>query len=145
MMITHAKGRVLCACLLVLTLTAAVGCGASGPPNTIVSGRIEVAGGIPLDEGKLILIPDDPAPGQLPAGATIAADGTFSCYSASGGSGIPPGSYKVLVSFPSGMAGPHPLRATFKRYTNVDSTPLHLDVPAGGLSGVVLELEDNSS
>lgn len=128
------------ACLAPLLL-AAVGC---GPSNTNVSGRVEVTGGIPLGEGKLILMPEDPAPGQQPAGATIAPDGTFTCYSASGGAGIPPGRYKVMVSFPSGMTGPNPLHETFAKYTRLDSTPLSLDVPPGGLSGVVIELEDDS-
>lgn len=131
--------------LLLLPLAIVVGCGDSRPPNTVVSGRVEVTGGIPLGEGKLILVPEDPYPGQQPAGATIAPDGTFRCYSASGGSGIPPGNYKVVVSFPSGMAGPHPLRETFKQYTKLDSTPLRLDVPAGGDRDVVFELQDAAS
>jgi len=141
----HRGATSLCVCLLLPTLAAVVGCGASSIPNTTVSGRVEVAGGIPLGEGKLILMPENPAPGQQPAGATIAADGSFSCYSSSGGNGIPPGSYKVMLSFPSGMASPHPLRETFKKYIRLDSTPLRLEVPAGGLSGVVLELENGAS
>jgi len=143
-MIHMHRRTALCRAWLLLPLAVVVGCGDSRPRNTGVSGRIEVSGGIPLGEGKLVLIPDDPAAGQRPAGATIASDGTFSCYSASGGRGIPPGGYKVMVSFASGMAGPHPLRAAFKKYTSLESTPLRLDVPQGGLSNVVLQLQDEA-
>jgi len=130
---------------LLLTVMVLVGCGNSQPSNTIVSGRLEVAGGIPLGEGKLILVPEDPLPGQNPAGATINSDGTFTCYSSSGGSGIPPGAYKIMVSFPSAMTGPHPLHETFKRYTKLDTTPLRIEVPPGGLRDLVLELQDEQS
>jgi len=125
------------ACLPTLT-----GC---GPSNAPVSGRVVVTGDIPLGEGKLILIPEDPQAGQKPAGATIAQDGSFTCYSATGGTGVPPGKYKVVVSFPSSMAGPHPLRKTFKKYVNLDTTPLRLEVPVGGLQNVTLTLQDESS
>jgi hypothetical protein len=123
----------------------ATGCGGpTGPANALVKGRIQVKGGIPLSEGKLILIPEQPAPGQRPAGATIGTDGTFDCYATAGGAGIPPGSYKVLLSFPSGMGTANPLHTAFFRYTREDSTPLKLVVPPEGLTNVVLEVEEDS-
>jgi len=139
-LVQRAPKRIVC---VVIGCCLMLGCGGGGPQNTQVSGRVEVEGGIPLSEGKLILIPEDPAPGQKPAGATIGADGSFEAYAATGGSGIPPGKYKVMVSFPSGMTGPHPLRKTFKKYTKLETTPLALDVPAAGLTDVVLLLQDD--
>jgi len=128
---------------LVAALVCVSGCGDSSPPNAPVTGRVVVTGGIPLSAGNLILLPADGSLDvQLP-GALIRPDGSFECYSTSGGEGIPPGDYKVLLSFSgSGIADGPSLHRAFTKYTKAETTPLRVTVPPGGVSDVVLEVED---
>jgi hypothetical protein len=131
--------------LMALLLGGVVGCGGSSEPaNVPVSGRVEAKGGIPVTEGKLILVPQNPLPGQKPAGATIGTDGRFTAHAATGGAGIPPGRYKVLLSFPAGMGSANAMRTAFARYAREETTPLVLDVPPAGLEDEVLEVEERS-
>jgi len=131
----------VCFALLGVTCWMMCGCGASSP-NVPVSGRVLVKGGVPVDEGRLILIPEPPDPKKATCGATIGTDGKFTCYAAQGGTGIPPGSYKVVLSFASGKGSVNPFIEAFKKYTQVSTTPLKLDVPSSGVSDYVIELEE---
>jgi hypothetical protein len=116
-------------------------CGASSP-NVAVSGHVTVKGGLPVDEGQLILMPDPADPKRATCGATIGTDGKFTCASTKGGAGIPPGKYKVVLSFSAGKGKVNPFVEAFKQYTQAETTPLKLDVPAGGLKDYHIELEE---
>jgi hypothetical protein len=130
-----------------LGILAAVGCclvsacGTSSP-NVPVSGHVSVKGGLPVDEGKLVLIPEPADPKRIPCGASIATDGSFSCYSNSGGVGIPPGKYKVVLSFASGKGNINPFAEAFLKYTQASTTPLVLDVPKSGIKNFKIELDE---
>ena len=62
-------------------------------------------------------------------------DGTFVARTFPLGDGIPPGHYRVTLS-PDLAA-----RTGLPRYGDVSRTPWEVDVPAGGLSGLVFELK----
>ena len=62
-------------------------------------------------------------------------DGTFIARTFPHGDGIPPGHYRVTLS-PDLAA-----RAGLPRYGDVSRTPWEVEVPAGGLSGLVFELK----
>lgn len=116
-------------------------CGSSSP-NVNVSGQVIVKGGVPVDEGRLILIPDPPNDKRATCGATIGTDGKFNCYATKGGTGIPPGRYKVVLSFASGKGSVNPFIEAFKKYTQVSTTPLTLDVSSSGVKDYLVELEE---
>lgn len=117
------------------------GCGTPSP-NVTVSGKIVVKGGVPVDEGKLALIPDPPNEKRSNCGASIGTDGSFNCYATTGGMGIPPGKYKVVLTFASGKGAINPFAKAFEKYTRLATTPLIIDVPKSGLKGHLIELEE---
>ena len=130
-----------------LLIVSAVGsclisaCGASST-NVPVTGKVVVKGSVPLGEGQLVLIPDPADPKRANCSATIRTDGSFSCVATAGGEGIPPGKYKVVLSFSSGKGNVNPFISAFKKYTQPDSTPLKLDVTSAGVKDHVFELEE---
>ena len=127
---------------LAVGCTFASGCGKQGIPNVPVSGKVVTQSGIPIDEGRMTFVPDPPDDSRQASGASIGADGSFTCYSTSGGMGIPAGRYKVVLSFASGKGNVNPYIVAFAKYTQLNETPLVLDVPPAGLKAAVIELEE---
>lgn len=126
---------------MALAVVICAGCGESSP-NVVVKGKVVVEGGIPLDEGRLILLPQPESETRKTCGASIKPDGTFECYANQGGTGIPPGKYKVVVAFSSGKGSLNPYAKAFAKYTTVGETPLVLNVPPEGKTDVVFELKE---
>ena len=120
----------------------AAGCGRQGAPNVPVSGKVVTQSGIPLDEGRMTFVPDPPDGSRQASGASIGADGSFTCYSTSGGMGIPAGRYKVVLSFASGKGSVNPYLIRFAKYAQLNETPLVIEVPPEGLEDAVIELEE---
>jgi len=126
---------------LALFLMTLAGC-SDATAGVPVRGNVILKGGGPLEEGRIVLIPD-PFDVDEPQGvATLERDGSFNCNSYTGEAGVPPGRYRVTLLFPSAKGKLHPLARSFARYTKYETTPLVLDVPETGLTGVLLELEE---
>lgn len=126
----------------VVVVPFAAGCGKQGAPNVPVSGKVVRQSGSPIDEGRMIFVPDPPDGSRQASGASIGADGSFTCYSTSGGMGIPAGRYKVVLSFASGKGSVNPYLIAFSKYAQLNETPLVLDVPPEGLQDAVIELDE---
>ena len=99
--------------------------------------------GTPVQSASLVLIPDPADAAQRQAGSTLRDDGSFACNSFSGAIGVRPGHYKVLLRFPTGKGGVHPLSRTYAKYTRFESTPLEVDIPEEGLDDLVITLDDD--
>lgn len=134
------RGYIFQAAVLGLVLSAVPGCGSSSG-EVPVSGSVFLSDGTPLTEGRLVLIPDPFDADQMPPGATLADDGSFTCRSFTGENGILPGQYRVILQFPTGKGAINPLTRTFAKYTKFETTTLAIDVPETGLQDVVLELD----
>lgn len=126
----------------VVVVPFAAGCGKQVAPNVPVSGKVVTQFGIPIDEGRMTFVPDPPDGSRQSSGASIGADGSFTCYSTSGGMGIPAGRYKVVLSFASGKGNVNPYLIAFAKYALLNETPLVLDVPPEGLEDAVIELDE---
>ncbi|MSR32287.1 MAG: carboxypeptidase regulatory-like domain-containing protein [Gemmataceae bacterium] len=88
---------------LALGLTLACGCGDNGPLLVDVVGIVTLDNK-PLADKTLRFIPEPGTPGQG-AGATTDAEGKYKLLAVRGGAtrdtlGVPPGSYKVIVTEP---------------------------------------------
>ncbi len=121
---------------LVLGVVVLAGCGrAAGPPTYPVSGRVTYQGA-PLERGTVLFVPETgPA-----AGATIAADGTFSLRAVAG-------KHQVGVSsVPEPPPGIEPMTYDAPplippRYSRPHSSGLTAEVQAGRDNRVTFELE----
>ncbi|MBN9117714.1 MAG: carboxypeptidase regulatory-like domain-containing protein [Planctomycetes bacterium] len=143
--------------VLVATLLAAlpVGCSNGGPPSLVpVHGRVTIDGQ-PLAGKTVQFVPDPGTPGQG-AGATTNAAGEYTLLAARPGAtrdepGAPAGAYRVVVVEPmfpvdlpvqdSGGAptpaiglpqAPKKKQEIPTAYTKPETTPLRVEVPAGG-------------
>ena len=121
---------------LLLGVVLLAGCGRSaGPPTYPVSGTVTYRG-VPLERGTVLFVPEQgPA-----AGATIAADGTFSLRAVAG-------SHRVgITSIPEPPPGVEP--ETYHaapliptRYNLPHNSGLTADVQPGSDNRVTFELE----
>ena len=72
--------------------------------------------------------------GQM-ATSVLQLDGSFTMETYPHGAGVMPGSYKVTV-----LTGQRP-EPELQKYRDVNTTPLSIDVPEGGISGQMFELK----
>ena len=118
--------------LAALLVLAAAGCG--GPKLVPVSGKVQYEDGRPVTAASICFLPDAAkGNGGILATGLLAEDGTFTLRTHPPGKGAMLGSYKVTVSL-----GRAP-KALLK-YTRVQSTPLHVEVPPEGLRDLVFTL-----
>jgi hypothetical protein len=82
--------------VVVLVLSAALGCGTKGPELVQVQGKVTTADGKPLEHATVILHPVGGGDAPKPRGKA-SADGSFALTTTSTGDGAPPGEYRVTV------------------------------------------------
>jgi len=128
------------------------GCGESGPFDLVpVHGRVTYSDGSPIKSDQLVVkfVPQAiQMQGKVaPRSATTyvdVADGTFSDLTTwKYGDGVIVGRHKVVVLALSG-AGPNagnPTKAVPTRYHRADTTPLEVEVAAGGENDFSLKIE----
>jgi hypothetical protein len=114
---------------------AVAGCG-GGPKLVPVKGRVVYANGQPVTAASVSFTPDA-ATGNNAILATglLAEDGTFTLRTYPHGDGAMIGSYRVTVALGFGAT------RKLAKYTRLKDTPLRIDVPAEGRTGLVLTLE----
>jgi predicted small lipoprotein YifL len=114
--------------LFVLVVLA--GCGKPGPKTVPVQGKVTV-GDQPVQEGNVSFIPASATEAKAGMSAGQIKNGEYTIYT-SGKEGAPEGKYKVTVTpsmVPTGGKGP-PTAPFNKKYRDVQSTPLTIDVPS---------------
>ena len=128
----------------VLSVTALIGCGQSGPAVHPVSGTVTV-GGKPVQNVQVTFMPTEPS--RPIASGNVDADGRYVLTSgATNRSGAVAGAYKVVLSqldgasqqeldarYTSGTGGPPPVpKAAFPdEYKSAETSPKQVDVAAG--------------
>ncbi len=116
--------------LLLVGLLALAGC-SSKPKLVPVSGRIVVDGAAITGDTAVTFIPVEGL-GKERVQGMIGPKGEFKLNTYPHGDGVMPGKYKVLVQFGGGKA--------FEHYSNVETTPLEVDVPNSGLTDYEIKL-----
>jgi hypothetical protein len=117
-------------------LAFAAGCG-GGPKLVPVAGRVVYADGRPVTAASVSFTPDaDKGNTGLLATGLLELDGSFTLRTYPHGDGAMVGPYKVTVSLGMGAT-----TKALARYTRLKDTPLHVDVPPEGLSGLEFKLE----
>jgi len=135
----------LCSFLLI---ACATGC-SRGPEIVPVSGKV-LYNGEPLKFGGVMFQPNS---GQ-PARAAIQPDGTFVLTTDSLSDGATVGRNRVRVTCYDSQnpnAAPSEGEAALgrllipKKYTDIDTSGIEIDIPRGGKSDIVIELMDETS
>lgn len=132
---------------LLLVAAATTGC-SRGPTIAPVSGKV-LYNGEPLKFGSVMFQGES---GQ-PARATIQPDGTFELTTDSMGDGARVGTNRVRVTCyeaqdpnAAASAGEAALGKLLipKKYTDIDTSGIVIDVPPGGKQDLVIELKDET-
>lgn len=134
-----------CGTLAAIALLAVVaGCGSSRPdglPETaIVKGVVKMKGA-PLGEGVVRFVPEDT--NHNPGVGMINPDGTFELSTYDRHDGATVGKHKVAIHVEPHLDGskPDPPVQTPRKYHDVASTPLEVEVKSGETNNIVLEVE----
>ncbi len=130
--------RLFCLVIPIVPLFMTLGCGESGPPKAVVSGKIHNAGK-PLEVKQMVghlglRFMDASGKDRVPYDAVIAPDGTFK-VNGNTGTGIVAGKYKISIRWSDdGPVGADKLKGKFSEQTtkiirDVPSpTPIDIDV-----------------
>lgn len=106
------------------------GCGNSGPVKHSVSGTVKLKNGMPVTRGVVQF-----SSGKFTGNGGITADGKYTLSGDSEASGIPEGTYKVLIlSTTGGLAYEStggPAHIIDGKYEDIARTPLEVKVPGG--------------
>ena len=130
--------------VVVASLATIAGCGNSRPtglPETaIVKGNVKL-NGAPLNEGVVRFVPNDTT--CNPGVGMIQPDGTFELSTYDRLDGATVGSHKVLVFVEPHLDGssPDPPVQTPRKYHDLKSTPLEVEVKSGETNEITLEVE----
>lgn len=134
----------VCATVATIALLAVVaGCGSSRPdglPETAIIQGVVKLNGAPLNEGVVRFVPEDTA--CNPGVGMIKADGTFELSTYDYLDGATVGKHKVVVHVEPHLDGssPDPPVQTPRKYHEVSTTPLEIEVKSGETNEVVLEI-----
>lgn len=123
--------------LLAVVAVAVLGCGDGMPkgPALVPGGGKVTYRNKPVTGGNIAFTPVNVA-GAETAQGYLDEKGTFILACPNFGPGIAPGQYKVTITFYGG-SGPVP-----PKYNLPQSTPLLVDIPAGGKTDLDLKLVD---
>jgi hypothetical protein len=119
-----------------LLLTCLLGGSGCGGPNLVpVRGKV-IYQNEPVTAAEIYFLPDQ-AKGStgVMASSILQEDGTFTMRTHPHGDGVIPGAYKVTVSLGRRVG------KALDKYRRGDKTPLAIEVPAEGLTDLVLELK----
>ncbi|PQO29706.1 hypothetical protein DTL21_27090 [Bremerella cremea] len=135
----------LYAAVATIALTAVVaGCGSSRPdglPETaIVKGVVNLKGS-PLNEGVVRFVPDDTS--CNPGVGMINPDGSFELSTYDRLDGATVGKHKVVIHVEPHLDGskPDPPVQTPRKYHDIATTPLEVEVKSGETNEIVLDVE----
>lgn len=118
------------ACLILAGLEC--GCAQPPPMNLVqVTGKVTM-NGKPICPGSIYFQPEQE--NGLLSSSLLQLDGSFTMRTYPHGDGVRPGTYKAYLQL-GGGATPE-----ITKFTNPATSPILLEVPAGGLMGQTLEL-----
>ncbi len=132
------------ACATIALLAVVAGCGSSRPdglPETAVVKGIVKLNGAPLNEGVVRFVPEDTA--CNPGVGMINADGTFELSTYDRLDGATVGKHKVVVHVEPHLDGssPDPPVQTPRKYHDISTTPLEVEIKSGETNEVVLDIQ----
>ena len=107
-----------------------VGCGQGGPKTYPVAGSVKIKGGTPLGDGTVQLLSE-----KYTGSGAIQPDGKFTISGLGNDSGVPEGTYKVVIITNEGGIGYGQKKGGVvqvdKKYSDRATTTLEAKVPGG--------------
>ncbi|PQO38138.1 hypothetical protein [Blastopirellula marina] len=125
-------------------LAVVAGCGSSRPdglPETAIVEGVVKLNGAPLNEGVVRFVPEDTT--CNPGVGMINPDGTFELSTYERLDGATVGKHKVVVHVEPHLDGssPDPPVQTPRKYHDIATTPLEVEIKSGETNEVVLDIK----